>query len=93
MKQYFPNRPPFPSGRSAHWIRSLLILPVVLAALLGGCSSAPAESPATSSSGEPVTLKVCVWADELTYATAAAEAYNAVSGNVTVQICPLPNED
>ena len=72
--------------------------PVLLAALLGvssclsGCGSAPSVTPSEGSK-EPVTLNVCVWADELTYVTAAAEAYNAVSGNVTVHILPLPNDN
>ena len=55
--------------------------------LLSGCGSS-VQPLIVSSPDQPITLNVCVWEDEKTYMTAVADAYNAVSANVTVQITP-----
>ena len=60
--------------------------------LLSGCGSS-VQPLIVSSPDQPITLNVCVWEDEKTYMTAVADAYNAVSANVTVQITPLSNDN
>ncbi len=94
MKHSFFTCPPVSVFRTR--VR-LLLAPVLgismSAVLLGGCSSAPETQLPTESSSGPLTLTVCVWADELTYVTAAADAYNAISKDVTVRVLPLSNDD
>lgn len=86
-----------PDSRSikAKHVRSLSALTALLTVifLLTGCSSTPAIKTSEAASSDPVILNVCVWADELTYVTAAANAYNALSKNITVRILPLSNVD
>ena len=87
-------KPDSKSVKTKH-VRSLSALTALLTviSLLTGCSSTPAIRPSEAASSDPVILNVCVWADELTYATAAANAYNALSKNITVRILPLSNVD
>lgn len=86
-----------PDSRSikAKHVRSLSALTALLTVifLLTGCSSTPAVKTSEVASSDPVILNVCVWADELTYVTAAANAYNALSKDITVRILPLSNVD
>lgn len=60
--------------------------------LLSGCGFS-VQPLIVSSPDQPITLNVCVWEDEKTYMTAVADAYNAVSANVTVQITPLSSDN
>ncbi|WP_165443916.1 extracellular solute-binding protein [Lachnoclostridium sp. Marseille-P6806] len=82
------------SGIRIHpFLTPILGVSLAAAALLGGCSPAPEIQLSSALSEEPITLNVCVWADELTYVTAAADAYNAISKDVAVRVLPLSNDD
>ncbi len=70
----------------------LLYCTILLSApLLSSCVSS-SENVQETSDITSATLRVLVWADEFDYVSAVAEAYNAISNGITVQIIPASND-
>ena len=91
MHTYWKNAAKFVSGFRKCLFTCVAVLSIFL---FSGCSSSLTSTDNVSQTSDVTnaTLHVLVWADEYDYMSAVAEAYNAISNGVTVQISPASND-